>query len=298
MSRVLALDLGGTSLRAASAEAERPGGLTMMGRWPAPASIGGFREQVLALCAQADAAGDTRGLGVTVPGLVEGTVCRWVPNLPYLDGVDLAALLAPAKMQVVVANDAQLALLAEAVLGGARDVEDAILLAVGTGIGSAVLAAGRIVRGARGHACSFGWACADLEDGGDGTLGWLERHASGRAFDRAGALMMPPRDGAGVAQGARMGDPACLDATERIGRALGTALAGAVALLDPARVLLTGGVSDASDILVPKLLEALRRQLPPNLRGIRVESGAFGANAGLIGGAIAAARGADWWNLR
>ena len=297
MNRVLSLDLGGTSLRAATAHADHPGNLAMLGKWPAPADVESLAMLVRELCTGFDGGGP-ESIGITVPGLVEGTRCRWVPNLPHFDGVDLAELLAEARTPVIVGNDAQLALLAEAVLGSARSVDDAVMLSLGTGIGSAVLAAGRIIRGAHGQACSFGWACADLDDPGSERSGWLERTASGRSIDAAGGALEPPRSSAAVVAGARRGEPPCVAAIEQIARALGMALAGAVSLLDPSLVLLTGGVSEAADVLVPPMRNTLRRHLPPHLRDLRIEHGAFGSSAGLVGAAIAATQGSDWWRLR
>lgn len=297
MNRVLSLDLGGTSLRAATAGVDHPYQLVSLGKWPVPTSVTGLASLVDELCNRAVSPADLRGIGVTVPGLVEGTLCRWVPNLAYLDGIDLAQLFAGIGRQVVVANDAQLALLAEAVAGRAQGVEEALLLSLGTGIGSAVLVAKRIIRGAHSHACSFGWACADLSDPGDDRWGWLERTASGRAIDAIGTHLVPPRDGTAVIAGARRGESACLNAMERVARALGIAVAGAVSLLDPSVVLLAGGVSEAADLLVRQMQDSLSRHLPPRLREVRVEAAAFGANAGLVGAAIAATKGPDWWNL-
>src|SRR6185295_12344301 len=140
-----------------------------------------------------------------------GTVARWVPNLPFLDGVDIAGLV-PAQT-VAVANDAHLALVAEATRGAAKDLNDVVLLSIGTGIGSAVLVDGRIVRGAHGGACSFGWASADVTDAGDERHGWLERHASGRALDAAGEAAL---DGQSLVARARQGDPASLASIDRV----------------------------------------------------------------------------------
>jgi glucokinase len=297
MNCVLSLDLGGTSLRAATADPDHPSQIIPLGKWPAPTNVDSFASLVDDLCARATSPADLRGVGIAVPGLAEGTTCRWVPNLAYLDGVDVAHLFRAIECPVVVANDAQLALLAEVVAGRAQDLEDALLLSIGTGIGSAVLAAKRIIRGAHNHACSFGWACADLNDSGADRLGWLERTASGRAIDRVGADLEPPRDGAAVVAGARRGEPACVNAIDRVARTLAIVLAGAVSLLDPSMVLLTGGVSEAADLLVRRMRDSLSRHLPPRLRDVRVEAGAFGTNAGLVGAAIAAAKGSNWWNL-
>ncbi|HEV7275740.1 MAG TPA: ROK family protein [Devosiaceae bacterium] len=287
MNAILAIDLGGTRLRAGTADAADPAAVGAVGEWPAPQDLDGFREAVGGLAASH---GCTR-LGLAIPGLASGTTCRWVPNLGYLDGVDLAKHF--PGLEIALGNDAQLALLAEAEAGAARDMQDAILLAIGTGIGSAVLAGGRIVRGSNGGACSFGWATADLDDQGDERSGWLERHASGRALDAA-ARSIGLSSGTALITAARNGAPAAVSALVPPMTALGTALAGAVALLDPQAVILAGGVAAAHDVVAPALLAALRRHLPPHLREIEVQRGHFGPRAGLVGAAFAGAMGQNW----
>ncbi|TIT20929.1 MAG: ROK family protein [Mesorhizobium sp.] len=291
MTPVLAIDLGGTNLRAAVHTGDVRG-LEMLSREPAPASLDAFVARVGALRAEA---GPVEALGLAVPGLVEGSVCRWVPNLPYLDGIDVAALF--PRLPVAIGNDAQIAMLAEAVEGTAKDLSDAILLAIGTGIGSAVLANNRIVAGAGGGACSFGWACADIEDEGEDRSGWLERLASGRAFDAA-ARQIRMANGGRLVEAARAGKTAALNALELPARRLGTALAGAVALLDPQAILISGGLADALDVVGPPLLSALRRQLPPHLRDVVLRSGEFGSRAGLVGASLAGLAGAQWRQIR
>ncbi|MER9618540.1 ROK family protein [Mesorhizobium sp. M0207] len=291
MTRVLAIDLGGTNLRAAIHTGDVRW-LEMLSREPAPASLDAFVARVGALRAEA---GPVEALGLAVPGLVEGSVCRWIPNLPYLDGIDIAALF--PRLRVAVGNDAQVAMLAEAVEGAAKDLSDAILLAIGTGIGSAVLANNHIVAGVRGGACSFGWACADIEDEGDDRGGWLERFASGLAFDTA-ARQIGLANGGRLVEAARGGKTAALDALELPARRLGTALAGAVALLDTQAVLISGGLADALDVVGPRLLAALRRQLPPHLRDVVLRSGEFGSRAGLVGASLAGLAGAQWRQIR
>lgn len=290
MTRVLAIDLGGTNLRAALHTGDI-GALAPQVREPAPASLDAFVMRARALAV----AGEAKALGLAAPGLTEGSVCRWIPNLPWLDGVDIQALF--PDLRVAVGNDAQIALLAEAAEGSAKDLPDAILLAIGTGIGSAVLANGRIVAGEHGGACSFGWACADAEDQGDERSGWLERVASGRALDAlAGEVGLA--NGGELIAAARAGQPAALGAVEETARRLGVALAGAVGLLDPGVILVSGGLADALDVIAPPLLAALRRQLPPHLRGIELKPGSFGSRAGLVGAALAGQAGSGWRQIR
>ncbi|MCX5480531.1 ROK family protein [Kaistia geumhonensis] len=290
MSRILAIDLGGTHYRAATAFTSDPSLVATLETGPAPRDRATFLALVERLLAETQA--DRLGLGV--PGLARGTLCRWVPNLPWLDGLDLSVAL-PA-VTVGLGNDAQFALLAEAKAGAALGAGDALLVAIGTGIGSAVLAGGRIIAGAGGGACSFGWAAADLEDPGEDVSGWLERHASGRALDAA-ARSIGLQAGEELIAAARGGDARALAALDAPAAALGTALAGAVGLLDPAVVILAGGVARALDMLGPKISAALDRQLPPHLRGVPLRAAHFGSSAGLVGAAFAGAAGSDWRSM-
>ncbi len=292
MSLILALDLGGTHLRAGLA-AGAVADVRPVGRWPAPRDLAAFRAHVGEIAA---ANGPIARVGVAVPGLTEGPRCRWIPNLPWLDGVDLADLVPGAEL--ALGNDSQLALLAEATQGAATRLNDAILLSIGTGIGSAVLADGRIVKGAQSGACSFGWACADWTDPGHPNDGWLERVAAGRALDALAAKALGAADGARLIAAARAGDDKALAAIAKPAAAIGTALAGAVALLDPQAVLITGGVASSLDALAPQLLAAMRRHLPSHLKGVDIRAGRFGGSAALIGAAIAGAAGADWRRVR
>jgi glucokinase len=287
MTIALCVDLGGTNFRAALAKAHRPGDAEALGHWPAPADLSSFRRTLDALIASSGAV----RLGVAIPGLTDSGRCLWVPNLPFFDGEDISHMF--SGVSVVIGNDARLALLAEAALGAARDVADALLVAVGTGIGSAVLADGRILRGAGSAASSFGWACADPADPGDAAHGWLERNASGTALD-AIARELGRGDGRALIVAARAGDPKALAALKAPAEALAAALAGVVATLGSRRVVISGGVAEGLDALQPLILSALRRQLPPHLRAVELRSAEFGARASLIGAGLAALGSAMW----
>jgi predicted NBD/HSP70 family sugar kinase len=286
---ILAIDLGGTRYRAGRSSTDSPAEIEPLGEWPAPMTQLAFLEMITGHLAEIGA----KRLGIGIPGLASGTTCRWVPNLPYLDGLDLAAAL--PGIEIGLGNDAQLALLAEAGAGSAKGLSDAILLAIGTGIGSAVMTDGRIVAGSTGGACSFGWAAADLADPGEDRSGWLERHASGRALDAAAATI-GLASGTALVNAARHGEAAAIRALDAPMHALGTALAGAVALLDPEAIILAGGVASSLDVLEPMILAALRRHLPPHLRSIRLRPGEFGPRAGIVGASFAGARGPAWRN--
>lgn len=295
MSAVLGVDLGGSSIRGAWCGSEGELVARELGSGPAPRSDAELVDAVAALADQADqASADITRIGLTVPGLVVGSVSRWVPNLPYLDGVDLASLLAPLGHPVAVGQDAQLSMLAEAIAGAAQGVRDAVMIVIGTGIGSAVLAGGRILRGSGGAACCFGWYCADRADPGEDGAGWLERQVSGRALDRLARSHGLATDGAGLLALAGSGDPAAAGLVDGAGQVLGVALAAAVSLLAPEVVLIGGGVAAGFDVIAPAVRSAMDRRLPPHLRGTRVRAAHFGTRAGLHGALAAARAGCRW----
>lgn len=287
MSSILAIDLGGTRCRIGLADRAVPAEVALIEDRPAPKG----REDFLGLVRNHLAQHGAEALGLGIPGLAQGTICRWVPNLPYLDGLDLSREL--PGITVGLGNDAQLSLLAEWRAGVAQNQTDALLLAIGTGIGSAVLASGIIVAGHAGGACSFGWATADLADRGEDVSGWLERQAAGRAFDHL-ALAIGLASGHDLMAAARAGDAAALSALRAPLDALGAAAASAVALLDPAMIIISGGVVEAFDVLEPLLRPAIDRRLPPHLRGVDIRPARHRSQAGLIGAAFAGAAGSNW----
>ncbi len=287
MSTILAVDLGGTNCRIGVARSDAPDAVELVGQGPAPSS----RDAFVALLRDRIAEYGAQALGIGIPGLTENTRCRWVPNLPFLDGLELAEIV--PGISIGLGNDAHLSLLAEARSGAAMGMDDAILLAIGTGIGSAVLADGAIIGGNLGAACSFGWACADSDALPDDSCGWLERRASGSALDRL-ARSAGWDDGTSLIARARNADPAALAALETPMHILGTTLVGAVALLAPRAVILAGGVVGAFDVLAPLIELRLMRLLPPHLRQVQLLAARHGPRAGLIGAAYAGALGPAW----
>ncbi len=200
------------------------------------------------------------GAVLAVPGLVtpDGTVAH-APNLGWRR-VPAAALLGAALpgLPLTADNEANLGAGAERWLG--TGATDAVHVSAGAGIGAALLVGGRLFRGARGFAGELGHV--PVRPGGDrcacGARGCLEVYAGLAALSRAAGLPSGTGDPVAVlAVRAAAGDPATLKALARAGAALGTALAGAVCLLDPAAVVLGGAYAE----LGPWLLPGVRREL-------------------------------------
>lgn len=280
----LGVDVGGTSLRVSPRRGEVSAGRT-------PDSYDGLLDAIAALAPP----GPWQRVAVGLPGATGAAVPRWVPALPFLDGRPLAADLAARldAASVTLANDAQLALLAEARGGAARGARDAVLVSVGTGIGGAIMLGGRIVRGANGTAGSFGWLpSAGVE--ADADHGPLERAASGTALDR---LAGPGRTGRHLVAAARAGEESARAALHTWASALGTGIAALAAILDPGVVVLSGGLCEAFDAYAEPLRAALRRAGSPDARAVPVVPAVLGIHAGVTGALLAAAHdGKELWS--
>ena len=206
-----------------------------------------------------------------------------------------------------VENDANAAGWAEFRFGVGRDVEDMLLLTIGTGLGGAVVVAGRLVLGAWGVAAEVGHmrVVPDGQQCGCGLRGCWEQYASGTALvreARAVAWSEPARaarlleiaggdvnliTGPSVTLAAVDGDPLSRELLAEVGRWIGEGSASVAAVLDPALVVIGGGVASAGDLVLLPAREAFVAHL--SARGYRpearIEIASMGNEAGIVGAA-------------
>jgi glucokinase len=256
------------------------------------------------------AAPDVSAVGFGIPSLVEWEtgVSRWSTHLP-LEDVRFRDLMSERLgLPVVVDNDANVALLAEARFGAARDVSHAVLVALGTGIGSGLLLDGRLYRGARGFGPEIGHMVVDLHgpecQGACPGRGCLEVLASGSRIGRDGveAARQRPDSALGkraaagreitggiVTELAHDGDAAARDVLVEVGRRLGYGLVGVVNVFNPELIVLGGGALAAGDLLLDPAREVVaQRALPPMRDLVRVVPAHFGDESGMLGAALMA----------
>lgn len=309
----LAFDLGGTWLRAALVDVG--GRIVAKARRPTPRE---GPEAVVAAMSQLagglESGGAAAGLGpaalvgVAAPGPLDpaaGRILR-MPNLAGWEGFPLAARLAEALGRPVhLQNDASLAALAEGRLGAGRGADPLVYLTLSTGIGGGILVGGRLLEGRRGLAGELGHLLLDREGPacglGHGTC--LEALASGSALARAArealaggelapgsplaAVASASIDAALLADLARRGDAWCLALWQRMGADLARGLAGLISVLDPAAIVLGGGLMAARDLWEPALRKALPRLLVAASQAeIPLLPAALGDDAGLLGAAL------------
>jgi glucokinase len=256
------------------------------------------------------AAPDVAAVGFGIPALVEAStgVARWSTHLPLEDVRFRDVMSERIGLPVIVDNDANAALVAESRLGAARDVSHAVLVALGTGIGSALLLDGRIYRGARGFGAEIGHMVIDLHgpdcQGNCPGRGCLEVMASGSTIGREGnaaAVALPEsalgrRLAAGqeitggiVTELAHAGDAAAVDVLNQIGRRLGYGLVGVVNVFNPEKVVIGGGAIAAGELLLgPARAVVEERALPPMGELVSIVGTEFGDESGMLGAALMA----------
>jgi glucokinase len=302
-SYVAVVDVGGTTLKGALSD--RSGTLFLRDRRNTSPDEGpeAVLEAILCLIDDLVDEGTRRhgarglaGIGVAVPGPVDerrGVVLD-APNLGWRDVPLREMAVARTGLQVFITHDVRAAASGEAALGSGRGVGDHLFVAMGTGIGAAVVVDGRPYSGMNATAGEMGHMTIDPEGPrcGCGVRGHLEAYASAGGMrrlysaatggDEIDADVLVARAVAGAEPARRIWDQA-IDA-------LAVSLADAIVLLDPERVVIGGGLAAAGDRLFEPLKHRVARRLPFG-RAPAIVPAELGAEAGGRGMAVLTWRG-------
>lgn len=272
------VDVGGTRLRVVGQGSDRR--RSRVKEIAVPRTVENLVEALGGLVDEVAQGRSVSQIAIGLPGQTTAAVPQWIPNLRFLDGVPLASLVAAlVGGECVLVNDAQATLVAEAHEGSAAGRSSVVLVAVGTGIGGALMLDGRLVRGAHGCAGAFGWlsfdgAVADTDHGA-----W-EQVASGAALESQGA---PWGGVAAMIRAARESDVAALEVLDRFGAQLGKGIAALASTFDPEVVVLAGGLVVSLDLIEGSLVRAQRQFASPAGRTVPVIAAALGTRAGVLG---------------
>jgi glucokinase len=197
-------------------------------------------------------------------------------------------------LPVVLENDLRFAILGEWSAGAARGKSDAVMLAFGTGIGCAVISAGRLVRGAHNRAAALlGHSTISLAHsiGRCGNLGCAEDLASTATLEQRARAHHDFLKST-LAQAKRIdfetvfGHAAQGDASAQALTVWATVVQNAVLAFDPEVVVLGGGVLRSRDIVLPAIEKHLRRYMPCLPLEVPVVAAQLGDDAALIGGEV------------
>jgi len=232
------------------------------------------------LIEKAGGIGRIRGIGVGAPNgnFYTGNI-EYAPNLPWSGIIPIAKMMSDKfKLPVTLTNDANAAAIGEMMYGAAKGMRDFIMITLGTGVGSGIVANGQLIYGHDGFAGELGHTIV-IPDGrihqGTKKRGSLESYASATGV-RLTALEMLENstedsllraadketlDSKVVYDAAIKGDKLALDVFEFTGKILGLALANAVMFSSPEAIILFGGLTKSGDLI----LNPTRRHMEENL---------------------------------
>jgi glucokinase len=298
----IGVDLGGTNLRAAAID--RSG--KMLDKISGSTNFTEGRDAVLSDIVSAIStlrerygSGGLGGIGVGVPGFIrikEGYITG-SNNLPYLEDFPVRDEISRRLgTRVILENDANAAALGEKWIGAGKDVDDLVLLTLGTGIGGGIVSCGKVVRGAVGMAGEFGHVTV-VPNGnpcGCGNRGCLEKHASATAVTAMARLMqlgeeMTSREVYDVARQdtGKAGDKA-REIWRIVGECLGISLATLINTFNYPLYLLSGGMLPAWEFFAPEMMRTVERRsftYRATKGETRIAMATLGNEAGLYGAA-------------
>ncbi len=230
------------------------------------------------------------GVGMNIPGMVTPDGCVLGSPSAGWDAFEARPLLTEAlgTERVFFENDINACALAELRFGGAGG--DFVWITISTGNGGAVVADGRLVRGAGWCAGEIGHLKVERQKPYPcrcGGLGCLEAHASGVAIGRRAveAGLDIGTDAKRCEELARRGNAVARAVYEETGVYLGRALAIAANLLNPSHAFIGGGVSKALDLMLPAIRRTLEAEALPQCVDLKVEQTRLGYEAALLGAA-------------
>jgi glucokinase len=216
-----------------------------------------------------------KGIGIGAPNAnpFKGTIEN-APNLSWRGIVPLAKLMSDSlQVHCKLTNDAKAAALGEQQFGAAKGMKDFLVITLGTGLGSGIIANGSLIYGHDGFAGELGHVIV-VPGGrlcGCGRHGCLETYVSAtglvNTFHELSPNASSEMDARAVAELAKAGDAIAIEAYRRTGEMLGFALANSVAYTSPEAIFLFGGLIRAGEILFKPTREAFEKNLLNNYKG-------------------------------
>lgn len=248
---------------------------------------------------------DLRGIGIGVPGLIDADMGKviFLTNLPGWRDIPLAEIMEEKfHIPVKLGNDADAAAYGEYLFGSGRGARNFVYMTVSTGIGGGVIIEGKLYRGASSGAAEIGHVVIDVhgEKCNCGNYGCFEALASGtaiarfakRAIDRGKHSLIEELSGdepikaEHVFEAAGQGDRLALDIIDEEAFYLGIGICNIMAMYNPERIAIGGGVSNQWDMFYHKMMETVRdRALKQNAKVCRVIKAELGTDAGVVGAA-------------
>lgn len=247
---------------------------------------------------------EIKGIGIGAPNAsyYTGTI-EDAANLRWKGSIPLAELVQKRlDVPVYITNDANAAAMGEKVFGAARDMNNFMVITLGTGLGSGIFANGDILHGHDGFAGEVGHMIVRKSgrECGCGRKGCLETYVSATGVKRSVYKLLARHNGDSelrdipfnqltakmVAEAANRGDEVAKETFTYTATILGEVLANVVAVTSPEVIFLFGGLTKAGDILFDPVRETLEKNLLSIYKNkIKVLPSGLKDNAAVLGSA-------------
>ena len=301
MGRIIAVDIGGTHMRAALYEQDNPKPIAHQRTATEADKPGVYDRLRAAVEAVWPKDKEVLGIGISSPGPLDphtGHVLA-TPNITEWHDFPLAPKLSEDfGVPAFLSNDANLGALGEWKFGAARGHANVLYLTISTGVGGGVIEDNRLVQGYHGLAAELGHII--LDPNGPmcpcGFAGHLEAYASGPSIVRY--VLEQIKQGVNssltagegltarqVAEAARQGDSLAISAYRRAGEYLGIGVANFLVSFDPSIVILGGGVTTAGALLFDPFKASLQKRVfhPRYLENLKIAMSDLGDDVALLG---------------
>jgi glucokinase len=292
----IGVDLGGTNLRAAAIDSQGQ----MLDKIAGDTALQAGRDAVIDDMVQSIeklrarlGEHNLRGVGIGLPGfiLIDKGIIVGSNNMPEFENYPVRDEIEKRLgAKVILENDANAAALGEKWMGAGREVDDLVLLTLGTGIGGGIIVGGRVLHGQLGMAGELGHLTV-VPNGnpcGCGNRGCVEKHASATAIAAMARLIGLGHDltAEHVYNLAEAGNERAIAIFRSMGEALGVALANLINVFNFPLYLLSGGPLPAWNFFAPAMIaEVERRSFTYRHSPTRIEKATLGNEAGLYGAA-------------
>ena len=311
---VIAIDLGGTKLASAAftREGVMSGRRTIILGDRKGGEVGKLITDLVKgyMYSYEEQGSKVEAIGISVPGIshsIKGTV--WAPNIPGWEEYPLKNEITDSfgDIPVTIESDRTCYILGELWQGNAQGCNDAIYLAVGTGIGAGIIVNGNVLRGSHDVAGAIGWMALSrpyIEEYKE--CGCFEHFASGEGIARlAGAILKEDKTYSGELKNKKPEEINSYDVfsayehRDRVAMKVleiciefwGMAVANLVSLFNPEKIILGGGVFGPAIPFIPAIVkEAARWAQPVGINQVVVEPSALGGDAGVYGAGFVALR--------
>lgn len=235
---------------------------------------------------------NVEGVGIGCPGFITNNFIKSSANIPYLTTINLVEEFnKKVDWKVRLLNDANAAALGEACYCGFKDL---LFITLGTGVGGGLVVNGDILEGTGGAGVEIGHLRVDDKynfNCGCGNQGCLETISSATGivrvaetlYDQYKTELRKPFSAKAVFDLAKKNDPLCVKVVEEFALYLGKALANACILLDPGKIMIGGGVSNAGEYLLNVVKDSFKKYAVNVVKGTDITLANLGDEAGMYG---------------